>query len=76
MHSSSDIKVDKIYLKIDELSILPPEGLPLPDDDGGHHLLAELRLPLLDGGQDHVPATGGRQPGIQPLVIKKPSPIF
>ena len=69
------------HLKVDKLTILPPEGLPLPDNNSGHHLeiimisifkvtiinndhlLAELRLPLLDGGEDHVPATGGWQPG-------------
>ena len=51
-----------IYLKVDELAILPPERLPLPDHHSGHHLLAELGLPLLDGGQHHVPAAGSRQP--------------
>ena len=47
------------YLKVDELAVLPPECLPLPDHHGGHHLLAELGLPLLDGGQHHVPTAGG-----------------
>ena len=51
-----------IYLKVDELAILPPERLPLPDDDSGHHLLTKLGLALLDRAQHHVPAACSRQP--------------
>ena len=34
--------------------------LALADDNGGHHLLAELGLALLDGGHDHVAGGGLR----------------
>merc|ERR1719350_2012330 len=51
----------RVVLEIEEGAVLPPEGLPLPDDDGGHDFLAELWLALLDGGQDHVTGRGGRQ---------------
>ena len=42
-------------------TILAAPGLALADDDGGHHLLPEIGLPLLDGGHDHVADAGGRE---------------
>merc|ERR1712226_1627101 len=51
-----------IVFEVDELAILPSEGLPLSDDDGGHHLLPELGLSLLHGAEDHVPAAACWQP--------------
>ena len=41
-----------VVLEVDELSVLPPEGFPLADYDGGHHLLPQLRLSLLDGAEN------------------------
>jgi len=42
-------------------TILAAPRLALADDDGGHHLLPEVRLSLLDGGHDHVADAGGRE---------------
>ena len=36
----------RIVLKVDELPILPPKGLPLPDDYCRHHFLPQLWLAL------------------------------
>ncbi len=47
-----------VVLEVQERAVLSPEGLPLPDDDGRHHLLPQLGLPLLDGGEHHVSAGG------------------
>jgi len=48
-------------------TILAAPGLALADDDGGHHLLPEIGLPLLDGGHDHVADAGGRQ-AVEPTL--------
>ncbi|RAH40310.1 uncharacterized protein BO95DRAFT_457487 [Aspergillus brunneoviolaceus CBS 621.78] len=45
-----------LEVEVDTISAAP--GLALADDDGGHDLLTELRLSLLDGGHDHVTDTG------------------
>jgi hypothetical protein len=42
-------------------TVLAAPRLALADDDGGHHLLPEVGLPLLDGGHDHVANAGGRE---------------
>ena len=36
----------RVVLKVDELPILPPEGLPLPDNHCRHHFLPQLWLTL------------------------------
>ena len=36
----------RIVLKVDELPVLPPKGLPLPDDHCRHHFLPQLWLTL------------------------------
>ena len=51
-----------VVLEVEEGSVFPPEGLPLSDDHGRHHLLPQLGFALLDGGQDHVARGGGGKP--------------
>jgi hypothetical protein len=48
-------------------TILAAPRLALADDGGGHDLLPEVGLPLLDSGHDHVADAGGRQPVQPPL---------
>ena len=36
----------RVVLEVDELPVLPSEGLPLPDDHCWHHFLPQLRLAL------------------------------
>ena len=48
-------------------SVLAAPRLALADDDGGHDLLPEVGLPLLDGGHDHVADAGGRQ-AVEPAL--------
>jgi hypothetical protein len=43
-----------VVLKTDEDTVLTAPRLALTDDDGGSDLLAELRLALLDSGENHV----------------------
>ena len=50
-----------IVLEVQVDTISPAPGLALADDNGGHDLLAELGLSLLDGGHDHVTDTGSRE---------------
>lgn len=50
-----------IVLEVQVHAIRSPPGLALSDDNGGHDLLPELRLSLLDGRHDHVANTGSRQ---------------
>lgn len=45
-----------LEVQVDTVGATP--GLALADDNGGHDLLAELGLSLLDGGHDHVTDTG------------------
>jgi len=47
-----------VVLKVDEGAVATTPGLALTDDDSGVHLLAELGLALLAGGEDHVSNTG------------------
>ena len=47
-----------VVLEIEVDTVRPPPGLALADDNGGHNLLTELRLTLLDGSHDHVTDTG------------------
>jgi len=48
-------------LKVQEDTVLAPPRLLLADHHGGHHLLPQLGLPLLNGGQHHVAYRRGRQ---------------
>jgi len=48
-----------VVLEVEEDAVCAPPGLGLADDDGGHDLLPELRLSLLDSGHDHVTDTTG-----------------
>ena len=50
-----------VVLEVKEDTVASPPGLALADNDGGHDLLSELRLSLLDGGHDHVTDTTGGQ---------------
>merc|ERR1712051_572069 len=50
-----------IVLKVDELSILSSECLPLSDDYSRHHLLPQFWLSLLDRGQNHISTASRRQ---------------
>jgi hypothetical protein len=50
-----------VVLEVEENTVGPPPGLALADNDGGHDLLPELRLSLLDGGHDHVTGTTSGQ---------------
>jgi hypothetical protein len=47
-----------VVLEVQVDTVSPAPGLALADDNGGHNLLAELGLSLLDGGHDHVTDTG------------------
>lgn len=47
-----------VVLEVQVDTVSPAPGLALADDNGGHDLLAELGLSLLDGGHDHVTNTG------------------
>jgi len=39
----------RVVLEVEENSVSSPPRLPLSDDNGGHDLLPELGLTLLDG---------------------------
>lgn len=47
-----------VVLEVQVDTVRPAPGLALADDNGGHDLLAELGLSLLDGGHNHVTDTG------------------
>lgn len=47
-----------IVLEVQVDTVGSSPGLALTDDNGGHDLLTELGLSLLDGGHDHVTDTG------------------
>jgi len=49
-------------LEVDELPILPAEGLALANDHSWHHLLTECWGTLLDGGHYKVAGGGCWQP--------------
>lgn len=50
-----------IVLEVQEDTVGAAPGLALTDDNGGHDLLAQLGLTLLDGGHDHVTDTSSGQ---------------
>jgi hypothetical protein len=50
-----------VVLKVEENTVCSPPWLALADNDGGHDLLPQLGLSLLDGRHDHVSRTTGRQ---------------
>lgn len=50
-----------VVLEVEVDTVSPAPGLALADDNGGHDLLAQLGLTLLDGGHDHVTDTGSGQ---------------
>lgn len=50
-----------VVLKVQVDSVRPPPGLALADNDGGHDLLPQLGLSLLDGRHDHVTGTTSGQ---------------
>ena len=50
-----------VVLEVEEDTIPSPPRLPLSADDGGHDLLPELGLSLLDGSHDHVSSSGSRK---------------
>ena len=56
-----------IVLEVNKNAVPATPGLALTHDDSGHHLLLQLGLALLDGGDDHVADTGGRQTVEAPL---------
>lgn len=50
-----------VVLKVEVDTVCASPRLGLTDNDGGHDLLPELRLSLLDSGHDHVANTTGGQ---------------
>jgi hypothetical protein len=50
-----------VVLEVQVDTVRPPPWLALADNDGGHDLLPQLGLSLLDGGHDHVTRTTGGQ---------------
>ena len=54
-----------LTLKVEEVTFSPTNVLLLPDDDGGHDLLSELGLTLLDGSEEHV-ADRARRESVEP----------
>lgn len=54
-------RATKLTFKVEKSAVLAAPRLALADDDGRSDLLPELRLALLDGGQDHVADAGGGQ---------------
>lgn len=50
-----------VVLEVKVDTVRSPPGLALADNNGGHNLLPELRLSLLDGGHDHVTHTSTGQ---------------
>lgn len=62
LHLSLGVDDDtRVVLKVQVDAVCAPPGLGLPDDDGGHDLLAQLWFPLLDGRHHHVADTAGGQ---------------
>merc|ERR1712160_133943 len=51
-----------VVLEVDELSVLPAEGLALAHNYGWQHLLTESWGTLLDGCHHKVTGGGGREP--------------
>jgi hypothetical protein len=47
-----------VILEVEEDTVGASPGLALTDNNGGHDLLTELGLSLLDSGHDHVTDTG------------------
>ena len=59
--------IKQMTFEVHEDTVLSAPGLALADDDGGHDLLPEIRLPLLDGGHDHV-SNAGRGQAVEPAL--------
>ena len=60
-------KPARVTFEVHVDSVLAAPRLALADDDGGHDLLPEVRLTLLDGGHDHV-ADAGRRQAVEPAL--------
>lgn len=54
----------QLTLEVEEVTLSSADGLALADDHGLQHLLSELGLALLDGGQEHV-SDGARGEAVQ-----------
>merc|ERR1711974_494043 len=66
LHLASSVNYHTgIVLKVEEVTFSPTNVLLLPDDDGGHDLLSELGLTLLDGSEEHV-ADRARRESVEP----------
>ena len=52
-----------LTFEVEEVALSSSDGLLLADDDGGHDLLSELGLTLLDGSEEHVADGGSGQAG-------------
>lgn len=50
-----------VVLEVQVDTVRSPPWLALADNDGGHDLLPQLGLSLLDRGHDHVTSATGRQ---------------
>lgn len=50
-----------VVLEVEVDTVGSSPGLALTDDNGGHDLLSQLGLSLLDGSHDHVTDTGSGQ---------------
>ena len=48
-----------VVLEVEEVTLTSADGLALSDDDGGHDLLSEFWLTLLDRAEEHI-ADGAR----------------
>ena len=51
-----------LTFEVEEVALSSSDGLLLADDDGGHDLLSELGLTLLDGSEEHVTNGGDGEP--------------
>lgn len=60
-HSGVSTYNTSVVLEVQVDTVSPAPGLALADDNGGHNLLTELGLSLLDGGHNHVTDTGSRE---------------
>ena len=52
--SENNMTTTILTLEIKEMALSPADSLALADDDSLEHLLPELGLTLLDGGEEHV----------------------
>lgn len=56
------LQVVRLTFEVEEVTLSTSDGLLLADDDGGHDLLSELGLTLLDGSEEHVSNGGNGEP--------------